>query len=63
MTDEGWQRLLRLMDEVYADYLAGLVALRKRIVNDVRHKLNDSKILDHPPRADRSRPVPRKKRG
>ena len=63
MTDDGWQRLIRLMDEVYADYLAGLVALRKRIVDDVTHKLNDGKILDYPPRGGRSRPIPRKKRG
>lgn len=62
MRDEGWQRLLRLMDEVYADYLPGLVALRKRIVDDARRKLHDGKILDDPPRGDRSRPNPRKKR-
>jgi hypothetical protein len=51
------------MDEVYADYLAGLFALRKRIVDEVRRKLNDGKILDDPPRGARSKPTPRRKRG
>ena len=24
MTDGGWQRILRIMDEAYADYLTGM---------------------------------------
>jgi hypothetical protein len=46
MTDEGWQRILRIMDEVYADYLSGMAAPRKRVVGDVKRKLTDSKVLD-----------------
>ncbi len=61
--DERWQRILRIMDDAYADYLAGMAALRKRVVGDVKRKLSDGKILDDPPRGDRSRPNPRKKRG
>lgn len=63
MTDEAWQRLIRLIDGVHADYLAGLVALRKRVVDDVRRKLRDGETLDDPPRGARSKPTPTKKRG
>jgi len=62
MTD-GWPRILRIMDEAFEDYLAGLVMLRKRLVDDMRGKLNDGKILDLPPRGAWSKPTPRGKRG
>ena len=45
MTDGGWQRILRVMDEAYADYLTGMAALRGRVVDDIRRKLNDSEAL------------------
>ncbi len=45
---ERWQRVVRLMDEVYADYLSGMVALRKRVVDDMRRKLSDGEVLDRP---------------
>ena len=38
VTDESWQRIIRLMDETFADYVTGLVALRKRVVDDMRRK-------------------------
>ncbi len=47
MTDERWQQLLRLIDETFADYLSGLVALRKRIVVDLKRKLSGM-VLDRP---------------
>lgn len=40
MTPEGSQRIMRVMDEAFDDYLTGLVALRKRVVADLRRKLN-----------------------
>ena len=46
--DERWQRILRIMDDAYADYLAGMAALRKRVVADLRRKLSDGKGLDRP---------------
>ena len=50
MMPEGWQRIMRFMDEAFDDYVTGLVALRKRVVADLKRKLNH-------PRADRaSRP-------
>ena len=48
MTGADWQRILRIMDEVYADYLSGMVALRKRVVGDVKRKLSDGEVLDRP---------------
>ncbi len=55
MTGADWQRILRIMDEVYADYLSGMTALRKRVVTDLKRKLSDSKVLDHP---HREQPLP-----
>ena len=48
MTDERWQRIIRLMDEAFTDYLTGMAALRKRVVGDVKRKLTDSRVLDRP---------------
>ena len=33
---ERWQRILRLMDEAYADYLSGMASLRGRVVADLK---------------------------
>ena len=48
MTDEGWQRILRIMDEAFEEYLTGMSTLRKRVVVDVKRKLGDSRVLDRP---------------
>ena len=48
MTDERWHRILRLMDEAYADYLTGMASLRGRVVADLKRKLSDGKVLDRP---------------
>ncbi len=48
MTDERWQRILRLMDAAHADYLTGMSTLRKRVVGDVKRKLSDRQVLDRP---------------
>ena len=55
MMGADWQRILRIMDEVYADYLDGIVALRERVVDDMRRKLNDGGGSDHARRGARSR--------
>ena len=47
MSAERWQRILRVMDEAYADYLSGM-ALRKRVVMDLKQKLSDSKVVGRP---------------
>jgi hypothetical protein len=54
MTDERWRRILRIIDEVYADYLTGMAALGKRVVRDVKRKLSDGKVLDRPHRRGRA---------
>jgi len=56
--DERWQRIIRLMDEAFADYLTGMVALRKRVVVDLNRKLSDTKVLNHP---DLEQPLPRER--
>ena len=48
MTGADWQRILRIMDEAYQQHLTGMVALRERVVADLRRKLSDSKVLDRP---------------
>ena len=48
MTDADWQRILRVMDEAFADYLTGMSTLRKRVVGDVKRKLGDREVLDRP---------------
>lgn len=60
MTGADWQRILRIMDEAFADYLTGMAALRKRVVVDLNRKLTDSKVLDRPdlePSSPRDRPA------
>jgi len=60
MRDEGWQRLIRLLDEAFGDYLTGLVALRKRVVLGLKHKLAGSEVLGslHPNESEpRERPA------
>ncbi len=47
-TAERWQQILRLMDEVFEDYLAELPALRERVVADLERKLSDSDVLVGP---------------
>ena len=58
MTDERWQHILRVMDTAFADYLTGMVALRKRVVGDVKRKLSDGEVLDRP---RRDQPLPRER--
>jgi len=53
--DERWQRILRVMDEAFADYLTGMSTLRKRVVGDVKRKLSDGKVLDRARQAARAR--------
>ena len=48
MTDGGWQRILRIMDEAFEEYLTGMAELRTRVVGDVKRKLSDKKVLDRP---------------
>ena len=48
MTDEGWQRILRIMDEAFADYLTGMATLRERVVVDLKRKLSDGEALGRP---------------
>jgi len=48
MTDAGWKRILRIMDEAFEDYLSGMAALEKRVVVDLKRKLSDSKVLGGP---------------
>ncbi len=47
-TTERWQRIAEIMEEAYAAYEQGLVALRKRVVEDMRRKLKEGGMLDRP---------------
>ncbi len=57
-TAERWQRILRIMDTAFADYLTGMAALRKRVVGDVKRKLSDGEVLDRP---HQEQPLPRER--
>ncbi len=53
------------MDETFEDYLAGMAALRKRVVGDVKRKLSDGEVLDRcrlEPSSPRERPAPAARR-
>ncbi len=41
--DADWQRILRVIGKAYADYLTGMATLRKRVVADVKHKVDDDR--------------------
>ena len=43
---ERYQRIAQTMDEAYRTYEDGLVALRKRVVEDMRRKLKEGGVLD-----------------
>ena len=38
---EGYRRIAEIMNEAYRQYEDGLVALRKRVVEDMRRTLRD----------------------
>ena len=46
VTPERWQRIIRLMDETFEDYLTGMATLRESVVMDLGRKLSDSKVLN-----------------
>ena len=48
MSDERWQRIVQIMDEAYKDYLTGMAVLRKHVVMDLKHKLDNGEVLDRP---------------
>ena len=57
---ERYQRIAQIVDEAYRSYEEGLVTLRKRVVEDMRQKLKERGVLDHPregstPRSARAR--------
>jgi len=44
---ERYQRIAQIIDEAYQTYEEGLVALRKRVVEDMRRKLKEGDVLDY----------------
>jgi len=62
VTPERWQRIIRLMDETFEDYLAGLATLRKRVVEDMRRKIREGSVLDHPREGSPVRSAPARRR-
>ncbi len=61
MTPERWQRVIRLLDQAYNDYQEGLVALRRRVVEDMKRKVRESGVLDHPREGSTPRSAPARK--
>ena len=57
---ERYRRIAEIMDEAYRDYEGALVALRRRVGEDLRRKLAEAGVLDQPregstPRSARAR--------
>ena len=63
MTDAGWQRIFRIIDEAYADYLSGMAALGKRVVDDVKRKVRDRTVPDDPHQGAMSRSARARRQG
>src|SRR5881392_1984948 len=59
MTTDRWQQVIRLLDQAY--YEDGLVALRKRVVEDMRQKLKECGVLDQRREASTPRSGPRRR--
>ncbi len=60
---ERYQRIAQIMDDVYRSYVEGLVALRKRVVDDMKRKLKEGGVLDPPRAGSTPRSAPARKRG
>ena len=43
---DRYHRITQIVDEAYTAYEDGLVALRKRVVEDMRRKVKESGVLD-----------------
>ena len=56
--DADWKRILRVIDEAYADYVKGMAALRQQVVGDVKRKLS----RDDSPEGSTPRSAPARKR-
>ena len=48
MRNADWHRILRVMGKAYADYLTGMATLRKRVVADVKRKVDDGRRFGSP---------------
>jgi hypothetical protein len=59
---ERYQRITQIMDEAYRSYEDELVALRKRVVEDMKRKVKESGVLDHPREGSAPRSSPSTKR-
>jgi hypothetical protein len=59
---EGYQRIVKIMDEAYTAYEEGLAALRKRVVEDMQRKLREGGVLDHRPEGSTPRSAPTRRR-
>ena len=59
---ERYQRIAQIMSEAYRSYEEGLGALRKRVVDDIKHKLSEGGVLDHPGAGSTPRSAPRRRR-
>ena len=62
MTTDRWQRVIGLLDEAYRDYEDGLVALRRQVVDNMRRKVKEAGVLDHPREGSTPRSSPPRKR-
>ena len=58
MKNADWKRILRIMDEAFADYLTGMATLRERVVGDVKRKLS----RDDSPEGSAPRATPARRR-
>ena len=48
MTAHRWWQVLQMLDEAFEAYEQGMALLRKHVVEDLRRKGSESKVLDRP---------------
>jgi hypothetical protein len=52
--NERWRRLLRIVNETFAEYETGVATLRQRVLMDFKRKLSDSGVPTTRTRSKRS---------
>ncbi len=59
---DRYHRIAQIVEEAYTDYEEGLVALRKRVVEDMRRKLREGGMRDQPRERSTLRSAPTRRR-
>ena len=59
---ERYERIAQIMAEAHRSYEDGLVALRKRVVDEMKRKVSEAGVLDQPLDGSTPRSAPPRRR-